>query len=645
MDNNTVRVMLDPKRFTSKPTGYEIGAINNRIIHKGTSLDVESLARELTNGRTMVCGNLNDKNGELKRRIANWKSQQVIALDFDNEVHMKDSNGKEYKVKEVSMTIQDALQNEFIKKYAAFLYTTFSHTKNHPKFRVVFVLDRIIHTYSEFKSLISGLVDNKFSGVVDKACKDGTRLFFGGRELYPINYENRLPSSPTLWENIQGIEYICSPRGYTKPNIPNTHSNNITKDKVSQHRNTNNSASNINLIINKDITLLQNKINPTPKTLYNNHQVYDYLKQQDLKVFLGVNAKSIYDIFHDESSPSASIFQSNENTGHWFYKCHSTSKPFTGTIITIVEKLLNCSIVDAKKFLMKVYKIEITENETQRRLKEEIDAYKYMLQSEELSILYPNFSKLFNRYGFIDNLYILLDLVKENLPADSYDPRLLFYHSIRTIAKQFRLGTTSTSKRMNFFTFFRLIYKLDEPEIPKEIKQFQLRNQKNNHHKYRNNTYEMNIYSYDFFSELEKQCEEWIRKGLTTKTMNYEGILRNYGREEADRVFPQDKGKEVSQLRNDVVSLLEGTTLTLINEKGWATEKEVLDEVTLKFKGQQVYKQDQLKRCIGDMLDKYNLQIVKTNKQVKEEYGITEEQMSVFSYPKLIVENTKENDI
>lgn len=617
--------MLDPVRFTSKPK--KIAVINNRIIEHPESLDVETLANQIVNGKTFIPSLLEpDEFGEIKRSRQYWKSQQVIALDFDNEVN---------KTKHITITLEDALHNSFIKEYAAFIYTTFSHTESHPKFRVVFILDNPIYTYEEFESIINELIHNKFKGTVDKQCSDGTRLFFGGKELLPINYNNRLPNNPTLWADIQGIKYIYPPKG-SKDNLltfkTNKYINNYSNNGIQS-----NVPNNIQFIKDMDIQQLQNAINPKPIVLYNNHQVYEYLKQQDLHLFLGVNTNNIYDIFHDESSPSASIYRSNEGNGHWLYKCHSTSKPFTGTIIQIVEKLLGCSMVNAKDFLMKVYKIDLKENEAQKQLRNEIDAYKYMLQSDELLDLYPNFSKLFGRYGFIDNLYILLDLVKENLPADSDDPRLLFYHSINTLAEKFGISKTVTGIRMNFFTFFKLIHKLDESEIPNHIKEFQKRNKRRNQHKYRNSTYELKIYSYDFFNDLDEQCLEWMEKGLTTKSMNYEGLLRSFGREEADRVFPQDKGKEINSLNDDVVFLIETNALNLISDKGWATEKEILENVELRFRGQKAFKESQLKRCIAEMLDKYGLKRIKSNKKVKEELEITEEQLPKSSFPVLII--------
>ena len=81
---------------------------------------------------------------------------------------------------------------------------------------------------------------------------------------------------------------------------------------------------------------------------------------------------------------------------------------------------------------------------------------------------------------------------------------------------------------MNFLTFFKLISKLNSDQIPMELFEYQLKSKRKKGHKYLNSTYELNIYSYQFFNRLDDMCALSIEKGCTTKTVNYEGILRNF---------------------------------------------------------------------------------------------------------------------
>jgi hypothetical protein len=54
-----------------------------------------------------------------------------------------------------------------------------------------------------------------------------------------------------------------------------------------------------------------------------------------------------------------------------------------------------------------------------------------------------------------------------------------------------------------------------------------------------------------------------------------------------------------------------------------------LDNVILYFQGQQEFKITEFKRCIGEMLDAYDLEFVTSNKKIKKEMDITEERLIV----------------
>ena len=99
-------------------------------------------------------------NFYIKKDYANPTS--LYALDFDD----KGNN------------IDDAV--EYFKQYNSFMYTTYSHTDDHHKFRVIIELDTEITNNNEshivFKILEERLKQNNL--ILDKACKDITRRFF-----------------------------------------------------------------------------------------------------------------------------------------------------------------------------------------------------------------------------------------------------------------------------------------------------------------------------------------------------------------------------------------------------------------------------------------------------------------------------------
>ncbi|RVT65298.1 hypothetical protein [Niallia taxi] len=604
-----MKIILDTVEYSFKPCGREIGLINNRIIQcTPVEIDALKLAEEVTKGKTFIPATFKSTGGSIKRSKANWESQQVIALDFDK-----------------GLTLDEAKNDEFFKQNAAFLYTTLSHKMSHHKFRIVFVLDNPLTQYKDYEFIIGNLLERY--PTADQACRDGSRLFFGGREAISFNFNNRLKVASfaglntTLLQDIKSNLDMSVTRVHPNLNPKASYSNIYTN--------------NVDLISKRNIMELREQLNIDPVTLSNN-EVLDYLKKQDLRAFLGIRTEGTFiDIFHDEASPSASIYQSHRKNGHWLYKCHSSSKPFTGTILHVVQRLLKCSVVEAKLLLIEIYMIEIYESETVKEFKESIDMYKELLRSDELEEIHPHFYKAFIKYGHLQDFYILLDLAKEFITNDT-DPRIVFYHSVRTLAQHFGRSTSATGTRMNFFSLFKVTRKLDETELPEKLLKIQNRNKRERHFQYRSNTYELPMYTYEFFHQIDKMCRVWLEKGCTGRTISYEGIMRTFGREDADRVFPQDKGKEIQELNEEVVSNIQFTTLKLLQSKGWTTEKEILNTVKLYFKGQQEFKTKQFKRCIAEMVDTYDLEIILSNKKLKEEMGITEEYLSKSSFPKII---------
>ena len=67
--------MLDNKQYTQKPQGNEVGKIQNRL--KATDITIQELAHKLIRGQSFKPSFL------LGRKEKDWVSQQLFALDFD----------------------------------------------------------------------------------------------------------------------------------------------------------------------------------------------------------------------------------------------------------------------------------------------------------------------------------------------------------------------------------------------------------------------------------------------------------------------------------------------------------------------------------------------------------------------------------
>lgn len=69
-----------------------------------------------------------------------------------------------------------------------FGYTTFSHTPESNRFRLVFLNNEVIYDIKKRRKLQYSLM--KAFGFCDPACKDETRMFFGGKSLILLEEDN-----------------------------------------------------------------------------------------------------------------------------------------------------------------------------------------------------------------------------------------------------------------------------------------------------------------------------------------------------------------------------------------------------------------------------------------------------------------------
>lgn len=153
------RISFSNTMHNEKPTRTEIGKISNSFIE--TDMNYKEIAEAVGESGCAFCPATFDG----KRKEENFKSQQLISLDFDNGVPF-------YEIKSKAKHYQLSI---------LFAYKTFSYTTEHEKFRVVFALDNPVTDFFTAKSLIN--IFMKIFDSCDKACKDSARMFFGGKGL------------------------------------------------------------------------------------------------------------------------------------------------------------------------------------------------------------------------------------------------------------------------------------------------------------------------------------------------------------------------------------------------------------------------------------------------------------------------------
>lgn len=168
-----VKLLLDSVKYNQKPTSKEeITSICKRLNNTNpTEITVKELIKEITypNGKSFCPATFNGN-----RKNENWCSQQIFVLDFDSKI---------------SLEIVLKRLNEYGLDCTA-AYSTFNDTPEHPKFRVMWQLENVISDQVSREEIQTALM--LLFPECDQACKDASRMYFGGKKVIYENYKYTL---------------------------------------------------------------------------------------------------------------------------------------------------------------------------------------------------------------------------------------------------------------------------------------------------------------------------------------------------------------------------------------------------------------------------------------------------------------------
>ncbi len=150
------------------------------------------------------------------RQSANFICSDVLAVDIDD-----------------GMTLDEARNCDFVKRFGGFIYITPSHTDEKHRFRIVFETERTIYSSIEMTEAYRGLI--RIFGS-DESCKDACRLFYGSKDSNPIFLGNVLSNEELGRLILLGRESIVPQNkkvvGHAK--LPSFVNNNRTLSRTSE---------------------------------------------------------------------------------------------------------------------------------------------------------------------------------------------------------------------------------------------------------------------------------------------------------------------------------------------------------------------------------------------------------------------------
>lgn len=173
---NSVQLSLSREVVGKATAPAQHAALNYRLQVETVTLEQlrDHLCRD---GYSICCAELktDPATGYCRgRKNEDYQSASVVLLDLDDGRHRLD----------------DLQQDPYLQRYAAFVYTTPSHSEEHHRLRIVFALETPITDPQQYKRLVQ-VLSAAYSG--DDAATDAVRLFYGSPSAQVCYWGNFLP--------------------------------------------------------------------------------------------------------------------------------------------------------------------------------------------------------------------------------------------------------------------------------------------------------------------------------------------------------------------------------------------------------------------------------------------------------------------
>ena len=327
---------------TTKPDRFtEVPIIQKKCV-RPDSIALPDLADLISQGGTFrpcaTDGNSDDS----------FISGQLVGLDFDNN-----KPGKKVPLSPGEMiSLSTAIETARRQGMPPFLgYETFSSKSEHPRFRLLWCLDRPLIDRKQWEHIMWKVRHVFPENLTDGSCVNPARLFFGtNRGTAYIDCSATLNVQPLLADYVPPPEPEPATKPRRKARSPGRHTNGSGTRKV------------VEAIRTQTTTYLRRRLNRKRKYFDNRQQFFDFLYREiDLAELLDVEPGKAFSCVlpsHDgeDVHPSANVFR--DRFGGWKYKCFAEN--LTLNTKQFFELLGNFrSEYQALEFIKAIYNVQI----------------------------------------------------------------------------------------------------------------------------------------------------------------------------------------------------------------------------------------------------------------------------------------------
>ena len=537
-DSEKYDVLVDTVSYDEKPEGKQIAEITNRLPHNPRALSIEQIANLAVSGHSWKASVLSGTSNN------SFVSTSLVALDIDN--------------KNSYTSIDEFLSIDSIYK-PCLIYTTFSSTDNHERFRAVYAFDRTILTYNEAESLYKE-VQVQYEGVdIDKSVGPG-KILFGGKDIRLLNdHINKTPDLAVL-SDLLTVSFPSSKKSksYAKVSYENKH---MTYEEL------------LSRVSNLDLD-----IDDTKQVDLSND--FDWInKNVPMNELLEVELNETFKcVIHDDHNPSAWITTSDEkNDEIQLYMCHSCSKN-----ITLID-LLGKMFPDMSKHQIAIDIIESLGleifNEYQR------DAIvSFTLLRRNLNKMVPvdsvlgKYMKLRNLNGIYDELISIAQNNISQLPMTKDKSVVTFYASEEMIAEQMeyhqRTGYNTVDKKMQALKELGILRAIPDAEIKKSVLD-NFNTKKSVSVGRRVSLYELVPLSENVIAQAEEHIQTRKELGYKAEGCNITRRYNAFGRHKTQEINVQSNIKNISENADNTYDKIKVSAQKALQISDYILEKDI----------------------------------------------------------------------
>ena len=614
------------KRYHAKPDSKETARIQKYNCLKPSKLELSDLIGLIEQGCTFRPCAINGSSDK------GFISGQLVGLDIDNEHRV---NGKKAPLPpDRQLKQEDAIALSKEHGFCPILvYNTFGNKPLHAKYRFLFCLNRAITDPHQWKHIYSKLAA-VFGTYPDPACKNPARLFFGtNQKASYTDLEARVDADSLL------ADYV-PPTARKAPTGANTgHQKAINTGGLA--------VDIITAVQTHDADFIRRATKRDTPIYFNNRAdmfAYIYTKI-NLANLLNVSEGEAFNCIipdHEDSDPSASVFRASD--GKFLYKCQSAENcPTQGLPLTIKQLFEHVgdfrSEAQCIEFLRKSFNLHLVETDYSRQQKENIDEIIKAINSTDeatsFKAICPTAAK---NTRYCQGLYTaILVYAKDHILPDTEGTKpFAFYMPIHHFLKKSEVSksTGRTNNYIKLLIYHTLIEIVPFAELPKDVQKKLRAGQTNGYNVCQ--YYRIPSWTHPHMLQIEERAKKWATAGYRLRSISYEGFYRAEGEAVANWLYPQRKYKRLSAEADTRHDFLVDILLKLIQDKGYATEKDIYSDLkqALKERGytyNAYYADRQCKVSITEACNTYGLTRRRCNADLKARFGI-----SAAGYPTII---------